>query len=86
MKSLATPSAAERPSAANMDKRLLSPPDSDLRFKIATLNLHVRLPEKVFTNRVAARPRSINHIYAQQSGDAVGVSINGTIGQHTQPS
>lgn len=39
-----------------MDKLPLSPPDSDLRFKIATLNLHVRLPEKVFTNRVSRSP------------------------------
>lgn len=39
-----------------MDKLLLSPPDSDLWLKIATLNLRVRLPEKVFTNRVPRSP------------------------------
>lgn len=39
-----------------MDKLLLLPPDSDLRFKIATLNLHVRHCEKVFTNRVLCSP------------------------------
>lgn len=44
------------PSAANMDKLLPSPPGSDLGFKIATLNLRVRLPEKVFTNGVWRSP------------------------------